>query len=298
MKKIYTCLLVVMTAFLVTACGPRVEVPTASVAKIKGTEGYKEGTYGPSKFRLDSCWWPGAVCDQLVVLSSADFAHKEEFNLFMPKDRLNLDFTIGMTLSINPKSHDMLFNKIGAKKSGTHTSMISVTQAYKIYAQKIIRSRVRGFMADYAIMDISSNRTKIGSELENAISEEIEAKTPFIVRFLDLDEVDYPPLIVEAQEKAAERREQINQENAELEVAKVRYKRQLEEATMKRKVDIEKAEAEAEVNRILGKSVTDSYVVYRQLNALDKISESDNNKYIPVEMLGSMATQVMLGNNK
>lgn len=298
MKKIYTCLLVIMTALLLTACGPRVEVPTASVAKIKGTEGYKEGTYGPSKFRLDACWYPGAVCDQLVILSTADFTHKETFNLFMPKDRLNLDFKIGMTLSVNPKNHDMLFNKIGAKQKDKNTSIISVAQAYQIYAEKIIRSRVRGFMVNYAIMDISTNRTKIGSELEKAISEEIEAKTPFIVRFLDLDEVDYPALIVEAQEKAAKRREEINQENAELEVAKVRYKRQLEEAAMKRKVDIEKAEAEAEVNRILGKSVTDSYVVYRQLNALDKISASDNNKYIPVEMLGSMATQVMLGNNK
>ena len=42
---------VVLFALFLTACGQRVEVPPAHVAKIMTKDGYQEGVIGTSKFR-------------------------------------------------------------------------------------------------------------------------------------------------------------------------------------------------------------------------------------------------------
>jgi regulator of protease activity HflC (stomatin/prohibitin superfamily) len=82
-----------------------------------------------------------------------------------------------------------------------------------------------------------------------------------------------------------------------LEISKVQLERELQEERLKRAIEMEKAQAQAAVNQILADSVTPAYVTYRQLEALQTISGSENTKFVPIEMLSSMAGQVMLGNS-
>jgi len=115
-----------------------------------------------------------------------------------------------------------------------------------------------------------------------------------MVRYLGIADIKYPDVITNAQIAAAERREAIQQEEAELEISKVQLERLLQETRLQRAIDIEIAQASAEVNRILGDSVTPAYVTYRQLDALQAIATSENTKFVPVEMLSSMAAQFMV----
>jgi multidrug efflux pump subunit AcrA (membrane-fusion protein) len=115
------------------------------------------------------------------------------------------------------------------------------------------------------------------------------------VRYVGLADVKYPEVITNAQENAAERREKIQQEEAQLEISKVALERQLQEQQLQRKIEVEKAQAEAEVNRILAESITPSYVKYRSMQIMEKIAESDNKVFVPTEMLDSVAGQVQLG---
>ncbi len=285
--------LAIAVSFMTGCVGEKVEVPPANVGKIMTKNGYQEDFKQTSKFRLEWCWF---YCDKLVLLDVSDFAKTESFTLFMPEDRLNMEFDVRLTLTVDPDKRDMLFNKISPSPTkGTDTMEINIARAYQVYAQQIIRAEAREFMADYSILEISSNRDVVGSKLADHLQKTINGKTPFIVRYAGLADVQYPPIIVEAQENAAKRREMIQQERAQLEVSKVSMERELQEATMQRKIEVEKARTDAERNKILADSMTPAYARYQQLEALRDIATSENTKFVPIEMLGTMAGQVMLG---
>lgn len=295
MKKISVILMMIISTILMVGCGMKVEVPAASVGKVMGKHGYQEGTITTSKFRLAPCF---AYCDKLVLLDVSDMAAVEPMELFMPEDRLIMNFELRMTLTPSPKSYDELFNRVPPSTGdrGDRVAHISLDRAYEIYARQIIRAEAREFLSQYKISEIVSSREAINNELSDKLKASIVAKTPFTVLYVGLADVKYPPVIVTAQENAAERREMIQQEEAQLEISKVQLERELQEQKLQRTIDVEKAEAEAQVNKILAESVTPEYIRYRELNALETIAKSDNKVFVPASMLDTMAGQVQVGN--
>ena len=250
--KFRNALVVSVLAVSLAACGSKVEVPAAHVAKIMTKDGYKADTIGTSKFRLDWCW---AYCDKLVLLDASDQAVSEKMELFMPEDKLNMTFDLRLTMIINPNKYEELFARIPpVDQNGV--DVISWNKAYITYAQQIVRAEAREFLSDFTIAEIASSRETINAQLSQRLTKSINEKTPFQVRYVGLADIQYPKIIVEAQENAAERREQINQEYANLELSKVRLERELQEQTMNQKITFERARAEAAVNKIIAESVS------------------------------------------
>lgn len=289
-------MLKVFAAFAVmlalVGCGQVVEVGPAQVAKIMTKEGYKENIIPTSKFRLEWCW---AYCDKLVVLDASDRSFKESMDLFMPKDKLLMDFDVRATLSLDSSNYEQVFSKVTPRPQSDYLYNIPLGQVYDTYAKDIIRAEVREFLSEYTIAEIASSREAINAELSARLSKSISERTPFKVRYIGIADLTYPEVIVKAQENAAERREKIEQENAQLEISKVQLKRQLKEAQLQRKVDVEQATAEAEVNRIMGQSMTDEYRTYKSFQIMDKMAGSGNKVFMPVDMLQSVAGQMQLG---
>ena len=289
--KFRNALVVSALAVSLAACGSQVEVPAAHVAKIMTKDGYKADTIGTSKFRLDMCW---AYCDKLVLLDASDQAVSEKMELFMPEDKLNMTFDLRLTMIINPNKYEVLFARIPpVDQNGV--DVISWNKAYITYAQQIVRAEAREFLSDFTIAEIASSRETINAQLSQRLTKSINEKTPFQVRYVGLADIQYPKIIVEAQENAAERREKVQQEEAQLQISKVQLERQLQEQQLQRKVDVEKAMAEAEVARIQSQSLTSAYIRYRELQILEKLAESDNKVFVPSAMLDSVAGQVQLG---
>ena len=289
--KFRNALVVSALAVSLAACGSKVEVPAAHVAKIMTKDGYKADIIGTSKFRLDQCW---AYCDKLVLLDASDQAVSEKMELFMPEDKLNMTFDLRLTMIINPNKYEELFARIPpADQNGV--DVISWNKAYVTYAQQIVRAEAREFLSDFTIAEIASSRETINAQLSQRLTKSINEKTPFQVRYVGLADIQYPKIIVEAQENAAERREKVQQEEAQLQISKVQLERQLQEQQLQRKVDVEKAMAEAEVARIQSQSLTSAYIRYRELQILEKLAESDNKVFVPSAMLDSVAGQVQLG---
>ena len=278
-------------AVSLAACGSKVEVPAAHVAKIMTKDGYKADTIGTSKFRLDWCW---AYCDKLVLLDASDQAVSEKMELFMPEDKLNMTFDLRLTMIINPNKYEELFARIPpVDQNGV--DVISWNKAYVTYAQQIVRAEAREFLSDFTIAEIASSRETINTQLSQRLTKSINEKTPFQVRYVGLADIQYPKIIVEAQENAAERREQINQEYANLELSKVRLERELQEQTMNQKITFERARAEAAVNKIIAESVSPEYVKYRTLDILSNMANSDNKVFVPYEIVTSLAGQIQIG---
>ena len=283
-------------AVVLPGCGSKVEVPPAHVGKIMTKNGYNEGVVQTSKFRLEFCT---VYCDKLVTLDVSDRAVTEQMSLFVPQDKLNMAFEIKLTLAVNPDKFDEIYTLIPPSANETDSSSmasIAWSRVYDTYAKNIIIAEVREILSEYSIAEIASSREAINQRIQTELSESIRKRTPFVVRYAGIADVDYPPIIIQAQENAAERREMIQQEEAQLEISKVQLERQLQEEKMKRAIEVEKAKADAEVNRILADSMNENYVQYRSLSILEKMAESNNKVFIPATMLDTVAGQVQLGN--
>lgn len=274
--------------------GERVEVPPVNVGKIMDTGGYQEGIKSPSTFRLDSCFI--SACQKLVLLDVSDFEESETYSLFMPQDKLELTYTLGVTIAPKPSSRDELFGMLSPQRLDEHTMQIPVRKGYDTYVKPVIARESRNFLSEYSIMEIASNRQEIANALTAHLKESISENTPFYAKMVNLADTKFPDIITNAQEQAAERRERIQQVEAEREVNRVELEKKLEEAEAKRAISVENAEAEAEVNRIMAESMTPEYVQYRRLQALEAIANSDNTKFVPTDLLNGLAGEVMIGN--
>ena len=282
MKRISVLLLLVALAGCHPILGEMAEVPPAHIGKVLTKSGYKAGDVNPSRFRLDRCI---AYCDSLILLEMADRGKTESFKLFMPKDQLNMQFEVRMTVAVNPEKTEEIYEKI-APTNGK----IIFDSLFNTYARPIIRDEVRQVMAEYSINEVASSREKISDELFNKVVKSLEGTALTVKRF-GLADVQFPQIITKAKEAAAERREQIDREKAQFEIQKVQLARALEEAKMTRAIEKEKAEATREVNEILAKSVTDKFLSYRSLEVLEKMADSQNKVFIPMEALGTIGLQ-------
>ncbi len=274
---------------LLSACGERVEVPPAHVGKILTKNGYKPEVVPPSKFRLDMCIF---YCDKLVTMTIADFGHLEKFKVFMPKDQLNMSFDVRMTGAISNDVIDHVFDRIPPVNNN-----ISVNHVYGTYAQPVIRDVVRRVVAKYSINEIASSRESLSHELFGEVSKALKG-TPIEIKRLGLADIQFPKVITQAKERAAERRELIEQEKAQFKIQKIQMERDLEREKMNRAIAREKAIGQKEVNDLLAKSVTDKYLAYRTLEVLDKMAESNNKVFLPVEALGTIGMQHAILNDQ
>jgi hypothetical protein len=188
--------------------GKKVQVPPAHVGKVLTKNGYKPDSVPPSVFRLDGCI---AYCDALVLLEVSDRPMRESFQLFMPKDQLNMSFDVRMTMSISKSQINSIYDRIPP-----HKGLIPFDTVYKTYAQPVIRDVVRQVISKYSINEVASSRERISLELFQTVGKALNGAALDIKRF-GLADVQFPSVITTAKENAAKRREEIEQERAQLE---------------------------------------------------------------------------------
>jgi len=257
--KIITAILFVM---ILTGCGTRVEVPPAHVGKIMTKDGYQENLVPPSKFRLSPCVM---YCDRLILLDTSDKTVQESLDIFIPEDKLNLGLGIQSTLSLNPQLTESLFGTLQPSESTGDVSTIRWETIYNTYAKQIVLTETREYISKYSIAEIASSLDKVNADLRVILQDKIKERTPFTVRYVGITNVKYPDIITAAQENAAERRERIQQEEAQLNISKVTLERELQETRLKRQIELEKAEIEAQAQRIQREVVDEKVLALRRL---------------------------------
>lgn len=291
MKKLLVALALVVPTFLLTACGEMVEVPPAHMGKILGKNGYQPDVIPPSKFRLDAC---AAYCDKLVVIETADKGGREAFQLFMPRDQLNMKFDIRFTLAVD--ADDRNVNAILARVSPTadadqrYHNIVTVRQVYETYGKPVLREVVRSVVAQYSINEVASSREKVNAEIYEAVSSALAA-TPVRVKRIALADVQFPEVITRAKEAAADRRVKIEQKEADKQARMIQLQSDLEAAKASRAIAREKALAAKEENEIAAQSVTPEYLQYKTLDVLEKMAENGNAVFVPVSALDSLGLQ-------
>ncbi len=257
-----------------TACvGERVEIPAAHVGKVSTEAGYRAGIIGTSRFRLSHCG-PWEACEKLVILNVSDQAVVETLEIFMPQDKLTLNVAVRVNLTISDKNAtESLFNSVTptASEESEYVSRISRDTLYKTFAQQIIQAETREYLSKFTIAEVASSMEKVNAELSTRLAKSLKERSPFTVRFVGITDIKYPDIIVEAQKNAAQRREMIEQENAQREVDKVRMDREYAATVQQRKIDVEKAEADAEVDRVRAAAAANPQVIVLRKLEIEKI---------------------------
>ena len=281
-KTFRSILMAVALLFALTACGERVEVPPGTAGKIMTKDGYQEGMIPPSKFRLAPCW---AYCDRLVLVDTSDKAKQEELAIFMPQDKLNVNLGIRVTLGLTNSEIEGLFNSLVPKAGNDSISFIEWEQVYTTYAQQIVLAETREYISKYTIAEVASSLEKVNADLSAGLQKRIEERTPFSVRYVGITNIAYPKIITEAQENAAERREKIQQEEAQLQISKVTLERELQETRLKRQIELEKAQIEAKSQEIQKEVVDEKVLKLRALQNEAAWIEKWDGK-VPATMIG------------
>lgn len=291
MNKLAKTMIGVTAIMGLTACGARVEVPPAHVGKVLTKNGYAPETIPPSKFRLPFCV---VACDKLVVLEASDSMMHESLDLFMPKDKLKLQVEVRGTFTVPTDSNTVnaLFDRVTSRETDdSDVNLIPATVVYNTYGQQAVRGVVRNELVKYTIEDILGNRDAIGQNIHNAIVKRLaDTKTPVQITRFELAKVDPPKVIVAAQEAAKKREIDIQRAEADAEVAMVEAERALEVAKKNRLVEREKAEAIAEQNKIAAQSISEKLLAYRRLevaeNVYTALAQSDNVIIVPADSAG------------
>lgn len=294
MKHMRKILILMGLSIPLAACGEAVQVPPATEGKILTSNGYLPDTIPPSRFRLAPCL---LVCDKIILIEKSDQGVKEAFRLFMPKDQLNVNFDLRMTASIQDNKTDAILNRVQPVWNDSYNELtIGFNKVYDTYAQPIIRDAVRSVVSEYSIGELSSNRDIVNAAIAERLKQALSS-TPIALKQVGLADIQFPEVITKQKEIAAERRVQIEQQEAKKQIRLIELQTDLEAAKAERAIRRERAEAAAEENEIAAQSVTPEYLEYKRLEVMSAMAENRSSVFVPFSALDEVGLSQKVFNN-
>lgn len=258
-------------------------VPPASKGKILTTAGYSPDVLEPGKYTL----WGR---DQMVILQTNTNIYKERVDIVLA-DKLTLkaDIRFRGRIAGNSAVLNSMFNDIVAGDDRT----IAFDEVYGIYGKMIVRNKTREIISQYSVEDVHKNYSRLSKEISTALVEAFKS-TPLEISDVALGQIEYPKVVNEAINAAKERELAIKKEQAqaEIELTKKKNERLLAEADYQ--IEITKAKAVRDKNKIIGQGVTKELLQLRALEVQEKMAENDNAVFMPFEAMNSVGAQVRM----
>ncbi|MFC1802183.1 SPFH domain-containing protein [Patescibacteria group bacterium] len=289
MKKLFGILFFVIIAVSLSGCfGEVVEIPPAHVGKLSTSSGLQQGVIPPSKIRLDAFC---VVCDSIILAEASDHGVLEKMKIFMPKDKLNVILDVRGVFSVSSKEANVeqVFARLTANPVSKRVSLIPMTKIYLTYGQPVIREVVRTVVTKYSIMEVMENRDAISLELAKTVREKLNSTPITTIRF-GLADVQPPDVIVNAQEATKKREIEIQRAEADKMVKLKEAEAALEVAMKQQEVDLKEAETQVLVNKKLAEGVTSAWVTQRSLKVLEKLQDGNHVILLPTEVYKNPAT--------
>lgn len=283
--------LLTAVAFGLSGCivGEKVEVPPASVGMVLGKNGYQGDIVPPSRFRLPVCF---LNCDKLVVIEAGDIGKKEAMTVLMPQDNLDLGIDVRFTLALSEDKSQILsvFDRVVPTSLPSGNFGTSLEQVYSVYGQSVVRNIVRSTLSEYQISEIAANQAAVSEKLRQEVSNAL-AKTPLEIKQFGLADIRFPAIITQAREAAQSRKIDIERAEADAQVKIREAQARLEVTRAEREADLLAAETISEQNRILAEGVTSEVLRYMELEVLKKMAQNENTIFFPVDMMDSVGLQ-------
>lgn len=283
----------VATALIMTLSGciwgEKVEVPPASVGMVLGKNGYQGDIVPPSRFRLP---WCITQCDKLVVIEAGDAGKLEKMQVLMPQDNLVLGIDVRFTLALSDDRNQILsvFDRVVPSRLESGNYGTTLQQIYDTYGSAVVRNVVRSTLSEYTIRDIASNQARISEKLRQDVSEAL-SRTPLEVKQFGLAGIEYPAAVKEAMEATQRRKIDIERAEADAQVKIREAQARLEVSRAEREADLLEAKTVAEANLLLADGVTPELLEYRKWQVIEKMSDNQNTVFFPVDMTNSLGVE-------
>jgi len=270
--------------------GERVEVPPASVGMVLTANGYQGDIIPPSRFRLQPCF---RLCDKLVVIQAGDVGKVEAMNVLMPQDNMFLGVDVRFTLAMSQNQGEILriFDRIVPRRLESGNFGVTIEDVYSTYGEAVVRNVVRSSLSKMSIEEVQNNQGAVSEMLYADVSEAL-SRTPLEVRQFGLADIRFPDVVRAAMEATQERRIAIERAEADAQVQIREAQARLEVARAEREADLLEAETIAEANKILADGVTPELLAYRRWQVIEKMTQNDSAVFVPVEMLNSPGLDV------
>lgn len=284
---------IIAATVALSACKPlgeRVEVPPASVGMVLSANGYQGEIIPPSRFRLSPCL---RLCDKLVVIEAGDIGMVESMTVLMPEDNLFLGIDVRFTLAMSDNDNELLrvFDRIVPRRLESENFGVTIRDVYATYGEAVVRNVVRSTLSSMSIAEVQSNQGAVSERLYADVSAAL-ARTPLEVRQFGLADIRFPDVVRQAMEATQERRIAIERAEADAQVQIREAQARLEVARAEREADLLEAQTVAEANRILADGVTPELLEYRRWQVIEQMTENENAVFVPVEMLNSPGLDV------
>ena len=280
--------LLAAAAIAVTACTPwgeRVEVPPASVGMVLTANGFQGDIIPPSRFRLSPCI---RLCDKLVVIEAGDIGKVESMDVLMPQDNLFLGIDVRFTLAMSQNQDEILrvFDRVVPRELDSGNFGITIEHVYRTYGEAVVRNVVRSSLSEMSIAEVQNNQAAVSERLRQDVSNAL-SRTPLEVRQFGLADIRFPSVVRQAMEATQERRIAIERAEAEAQVQIREAQARLEVARAEREADLLEAQTIAEANKLLAEGVTPELLEYRRWQVIERMANNESAVFVPVEMLNS-----------
>lgn len=274
--------------------GEKVEVPPASVGMVLGKNGYQGDIVTPSRFRLSPCIFN---CDKLVVIEAGDAGMVEAMTVLMPQDNLDLGVDVRFTLALSDDRNQILsvFDRVVPTRLDSGSFGTTLNQVYAVYGQSVVRNVVRSTLSKYSIAEIASNQSAVSENLRQSVADALR-KTPLEIKQFGLADIRFPGVITQAREAAQSRKIDVERAEADAQVKIREAQARLEVARAEREADLLEAQTVAEANKILADGVTPELLEYRKWQVIEKMAANQNSVFFPVEMSNSIGLETRLFN--
>lgn len=194
-------------------------------------------------------------------------------------DDINMSVDIKAVLSfqVDKASIDFIKEKVpavptreGAELAGQE---LSLDKFYEMTVKDIVRASARTVISTFETDDIRPNRQQIEADLSKTVRERIKAlKYPLNISAVLVSNIDYPQVVIDQRNaiKNAQLEDQKAAAFAEAALAEAQRRAGIE--TEEAKVRMIRAQAQADENTILAKSLTPAYLSWRQLEVMENVS--------------------------
>lgn len=271
-----------LVLLFITGCSFEV-IPPTTKGKVLTTSGYSPDILEPGKITL----WGR---DELVLLQTNTNTYKETVDVILA-DKLKLDVDVRFRGRIagSKKVVNSMFNDIVPGEDG----VVAFNEVYGVYGRMIIRNKTREIISQYNVEDVHKNYSRLSKEIGQLLITALEG-TPIEISDVALGRISYPDVVTNAINEAKKRKMTIEREKAqaEIDLTKKKNERLLAEADYQ--VEITKAKAIRDKNKIIGEGVTPALIELRRLEVLETMATNKSAVFMPVEAMSSVGAQVRM----
>lgn len=279
MKKFKLMVVFALLLTLCVSCGWET-VPPATKGKILTTSGYSVDVLAPGKYTL----WGR---DELILLQTNTTTYRESVKVIL-QDKLTITAEVRFRGRI--AGADKIINSMFNDITPGDDKIVEFREVYDTYGKMAVRNKTREILSQYNVEDIHKNYSRLSGEIASVLQEKLK-NTPLEISDIALGNIAYPTIVTDAIGAAKERKMAIEKEEAQAQIELVKKKNERLLAEADYQIEITRAKAIRDKNKIIGQGVTPALIELRRLEVLEKMAENKSAIFMPVEAMTSIGAQ-------